>query len=250
MGRAAPGAPQAVPPPAGRRHRGHGMRQPRRVPRVPSRAPRPSAVRPRSAPGGRRASPSTRASSARRSSSARPSSGSTKGRSAPKRKRRRRGRRAHVRAATPTVDPEVLAEIHVAAADPRRADRLAERLTSAAAALDRERFDDARRMVAPVVRELPRLAAGHEISGLANYRMGRWREAGGLARAGAPAACRPCAAAGAGRLLPGDEAMDRGRRGLARDPRAVAVARGDGRGADRRRRGATPIEASSSRRSP
>jgi tetratricopeptide (TPR) repeat protein len=76
-----------------------------------------------------------------------------------------------------TVDPEVLAELHVAAADPRRADRLAERLTSAAAALDRERFDDARRMVAPVVRELPRLAAGHEISGLANYRMGRWREA-------------------------------------------------------------------------
>jgi tetratricopeptide (TPR) repeat protein len=75
------------------------------------------------------------------------------------------------------VDPEVLAELHVVAADPRRADRLAERLTSAAAALDRERFDDARRMVAPVVRELPRLAAGHEISGLANYRMGRWREA-------------------------------------------------------------------------
>ena len=71
----------------------------------------------------------------------------------------------------------MLAELQVVAADPRRADRLAERLTSAAAALDRERFDDARRMVAPVVRELPRLAAGHEISGLANYRMGRWREA-------------------------------------------------------------------------
>jgi tetratricopeptide (TPR) repeat protein len=70
-----------------------------------------------------------------------------------------------------------LAELQVAAADPRRAERLAERLTSAAAALDRERFDDARRMVAPVVRELPSLAAGHEINGLANYRMGRWREA-------------------------------------------------------------------------
>jgi tetratricopeptide (TPR) repeat protein len=71
----------------------------------------------------------------------------------------------------------VLAELQVAAADPRRAERLAERLTSAAAALDRERFDDARRMVAPVVRELPSLAAAHEINGLANYRMGRWREA-------------------------------------------------------------------------
>jgi tetratricopeptide (TPR) repeat protein len=90
---------------------------------------------------------------------------------------------ATVRAATArprpdaAVDPEVLAELHAAAADPRRADRLAERLTSAAAALDRERYDDARRMVAPVVRELPKLAAGHEISGLANYRMDRWREA-------------------------------------------------------------------------
>jgi tetratricopeptide (TPR) repeat protein len=76
-----------------------------------------------------------------------------------------------------TVDPEVLAEIQVTARDQPRADRLTERLTSAAAALDRERFDDARRMVAPVVRELPRLAAGHEINGLANYRMGHWREA-------------------------------------------------------------------------
>jgi tetratricopeptide (TPR) repeat protein len=76
-----------------------------------------------------------------------------------------------------TVDPEVLAEVQDAAPDQKRAERLAERLTSAAAALDRERFDDARRMVAPVVRELPGIAAGHEINGLANYRMGRWREA-------------------------------------------------------------------------
>ena len=76
-----------------------------------------------------------------------------------------------------TVDPEVLAELHGAAPDSRRAERLAERLTAAAAALDRERFDDARRMIAPVVRELPTLAAGHEMNGLANYRTGRWREA-------------------------------------------------------------------------
>lgn len=76
-----------------------------------------------------------------------------------------------------TVDPEVVAEIHGAARDAHRAERLTERLTSAAAALDRERFDDARRMVAPVVRELPTLAAGHEIAGLANYRTGHWREA-------------------------------------------------------------------------
>jgi tetratricopeptide (TPR) repeat protein len=77
----------------------------------------------------------------------------------------------------PEVDPEVVAQIHAAAPDPRRAARLSERLAAASAALDRERFDDARRMVAPVVRELPFLAAGHEINGLAHYRMGRWRQA-------------------------------------------------------------------------
>jgi tetratricopeptide (TPR) repeat protein len=75
------------------------------------------------------------------------------------------------------IDPEVVAEIHSTAVDPRRAARLAERLASASAALDRERFDDARRMVASVVRELPMLAAGHEINGLALYRTGRWRQA-------------------------------------------------------------------------
>jgi tetratricopeptide (TPR) repeat protein len=75
------------------------------------------------------------------------------------------------------LDPEVLAQLHGAAPDPRRAQRMAERLASAAGALDRERFEDARRMVAPVVKELPQLAAGHEIKGLASYRLGKWREA-------------------------------------------------------------------------
>ena len=74
------------------------------------------------------------------------------------------------------LDPEVLAQIHAAAADTRKADRLAERLTAASAALDRERYDDVRRMVAPVIRELPHFAAGHELNGLACYRTGRWRE--------------------------------------------------------------------------
>lgn len=77
---------------------------------------------------------------------------------------------------TPEVDPEVVAEIHDAV-DPGRAARLSERLASAAAALDRERFDEARRMVAPLVRELPRVAAVHEVSGLASYRTDRWKQA-------------------------------------------------------------------------
>ena len=76
----------------------------------------------------------------------------------------------------PVVDPEVVAEIHEAL-DPQRAARLSERLASASAALDRERFDEARRMVAPLVRELPRVAAVHEVNGLASYRTGRWSHA-------------------------------------------------------------------------
>ena len=74
------------------------------------------------------------------------------------------------------IDPEVVAEIH-GVVDTKRATRLSERLAAAAGALDRERFDDARRMVTPLVRELPTVAAVHEISGLANYRMGRWKQA-------------------------------------------------------------------------
>lgn len=76
----------------------------------------------------------------------------------------------------PEVDPSVAAEIHAALA-PDRAKRLTERLASASAALDRERFEEAKRMVTPLVRELPHVAAVHEVSGLASYRLGQWRHA-------------------------------------------------------------------------
>jgi hypothetical protein len=74
------------------------------------------------------------------------------------------------------IDPEVVAEIE-AALTPERAKRLTERLASASAALDRERFEEARRMVTPLTRELPHIAAVHEVSGLASYRLGRWKQA-------------------------------------------------------------------------
>lgn len=74
------------------------------------------------------------------------------------------------------IDPEVVAEIH-GAVEQRRAVRLSERLAAASGALDRERFDDARRMVTPLLRELSQVAAVHEIAGLADYRMGRWKQA-------------------------------------------------------------------------
>ncbi len=154
--------------------------------------------------------------------SARPSNGSTRVRSGPRPRRRPSGRPRRRPRRDPELDPEVLAEIHVATADTRRAPtRLAERLTSASAALDRERFDDARRMVAPVIRELPQLAAGHELNGLATYRHRALAGGGGVARAGAPAAPRPGAAARAGRLLPGAQALDR--RSMPRGARSVRL---------------------------
>jgi len=72
--------------------------------------------------------------------------------------------------------PEVVADLADAAPAARQA-RYQERLASAADALDRGRFADARRMVQPVLRDLPDLAFGHEIAGLALYRLGQWRKA-------------------------------------------------------------------------
>lgn len=74
------------------------------------------------------------------------------------------------------VDPDVAHEV-VDAVGERRADRLMERLAAAASALDRDRYDEARRLVTPLVRELPGVAAVHEVSGLTNYRLGRWKQA-------------------------------------------------------------------------
>jgi tetratricopeptide (TPR) repeat protein len=72
--------------------------------------------------------------------------------------------------------PEVADDLEKSIPSTRQA-RYRERLSSAAEALDRERFDDARRMIQPVLRDLPDLAFGHELAGLALYRMGQWRKA-------------------------------------------------------------------------
>jgi tetratricopeptide (TPR) repeat protein len=72
--------------------------------------------------------------------------------------------------------PEVESDL-AKAAPSTRMDRYRERLTTAADALDRGRFGDAKRMVQPVLRDLPDLAFGHEIAGLALYRLGQWRKA-------------------------------------------------------------------------
>jgi len=72
--------------------------------------------------------------------------------------------------------PDVADEL-VKTAPAALAAKYKERLASAADALDRGRFDDARRMVQSVLRDLPEMAFGHEIAGLAFYRTGQWRKA-------------------------------------------------------------------------
>ncbi len=85
---------------------------------------------------------------------------------APRKRRRAQGE----------LDPEVVAEVEREAGN-QRSGRYRERLQSAAEALDRGRFDDARRMVQPVFRDLPNIAMAHEIAGLAFYSTGQWRKA-------------------------------------------------------------------------
>jgi tetratricopeptide (TPR) repeat protein len=74
------------------------------------------------------------------------------------------------------LDPDVAAEVE-RLAGPQRASRYHERVRSAFEALGRGRFDDARRMVQPVLRDLPTVAAAHEVAGLCWYGTGNWRKA-------------------------------------------------------------------------
>jgi len=80
------------------------------------------------------------------------------------------------RRTAPDLAPEVADDL-LRAAPAARAAKYQERLSTAADALDRGRYDDARRMVQPVLRDLPDMAFGHEIAGLALYRTEQWRKA-------------------------------------------------------------------------
>ena len=59
----------------------------------------------------------------------------------------------------------------------QRGARLADRLAQASEALDRERFQEARRIAAAIAKEAPTIAAAHEIVGLSNYRLGHYKKA-------------------------------------------------------------------------
>lgn len=82
---------------------------------------------------------------------------------------RRRSRRA-------PVDPELVASL-TSSVGSQRADRLVQRLADAQEALERDRLDEARRLVTPIVREAPGVAGVHELAGLVHYRLGRWKQA-------------------------------------------------------------------------
>lgn len=87
-----------------------------------------------------------------------------------------RGEAKSKRRTSMDLAPDV-AEDLASVAPASRTARYQERLASAADALDRGRFADARRMVQPVLRDLPDLAFAHEIAGLSLYRLGQWRKA-------------------------------------------------------------------------
>jgi tetratricopeptide (TPR) repeat protein len=83
---------------------------------------------------------------------------------------------APARKAPKPLDPEVSAEL-VSALGAQRGARLSERLAQASEALDRERFQEAHRIAASIAKEAPGVAGAHEIAGLANYRLGRYKQA-------------------------------------------------------------------------
>lgn len=74
------------------------------------------------------------------------------------------------------LDPELANEISDSVGA-KQADDVIERLAAAADALERERFGDVRRILAPVLRKHPNIAAPHEMVGLAEYRLGSWSKA-------------------------------------------------------------------------
>lgn len=89
---------------------------------------------------------------------------------------RRADTEAPKRRALKPLDPEVAAELTEALGAQRGA-RLTERLAQASEALDRERFQEARRIATAIAKEAPSVSAAHELVGLASYRLGLYKQA-------------------------------------------------------------------------
>jgi tetratricopeptide (TPR) repeat protein len=80
------------------------------------------------------------------------------------------------RRAARSLDVETLGGLE-RAVGARRSARLADMLAQARDALERDRFEESRRLARTVTREAPDVAEAQEVAGLAAYRLGRWREA-------------------------------------------------------------------------
>jgi hypothetical protein len=63
------------------------------------------------------------------------------------------------------------------AVGPSKAGKVAQRLSEAARAFDRERYADARKLLKPLADQAPSSATIRELHGVTLYRLGRWREA-------------------------------------------------------------------------
>jgi tetratricopeptide (TPR) repeat protein len=85
----------------------------------------------------------------------------------------RRGRTGDVGAHRRNVPAPVVEEL-AAAAGTQRGSKLAARLADATHAYDRERYQEARRMLRPLAEEVPDAAAVQELYGLVLYRSGQW----------------------------------------------------------------------------
>jgi tetratricopeptide (TPR) repeat protein len=87
-------------------------------------------------------------------------------------------KRPRVRDKVKPLPADVVVELQQAVGATRAA-RLEERLDAARGAFERERYGDARRIVAKLALEAPGAAAVRELHGLTLYRLERWRQAAG-----------------------------------------------------------------------
>ena len=95
---------------------------------------------------------------------------------------RRGGAPARAEAADEIVPGAAAGEVDVRealvrAVGAQRGARLARRVDEAGEAFAGDRFDDAVRILRPIVREAPTVAASRELLGLSLYRLGRWKQA-------------------------------------------------------------------------
>lgn len=87
----------------------------------------------------------------------------------------RRGRPAR-KAGAGSAGAEARDEL-VRALGSKKADRANERLRDAAFAFERERYDEARKLLVPLAEQAPQAPSVRELLGLTYYRLGKWKDA-------------------------------------------------------------------------